>query len=50
MPLLLLEADLSRVLDMGRLIPAMRDALARFSRGDVVQPVRHTLRIEPAGG
>jgi len=35
---------------MRELIPAMRDALARFSRGDVVQPVRPTLRIEPAGG
>ena len=50
MPLLLVESDLSRVLEMRSLIPAMRDALARFSCGDVVQPVRHTLRIEPAGG
>lgn len=50
MPLLLTEADLSRVLEMGSLIPAMRDALASFSRGDVVQPVRLTLKIEPAGG
>ncbi len=50
MPLLLGEADLRRVLEMRELIPAMRDALARFSRGDVVQPVRHTLVIEPAGG
>ena len=50
MPLLLGEADLKRVLDMRDLIPAMRDALAHFSRGDVVQPVRPTLKIEPAGG
>ena len=50
MPLLLTEADLSRVLEMGSLIPAMRDALASFSRGDAVQPVRLTLKIEPAGG
>jgi ornithine cyclodeaminase/alanine dehydrogenase-like protein (mu-crystallin family) len=50
MPLLLSEADLKRVLDMRELIPAMRDALTHFSRGDVVQPVRPTLRIEPAGG
>jgi ornithine cyclodeaminase len=50
MPLLLTEADLGRALDMGGLITAMRDALRRFSAGDVVQPVRHTLRIEPAGG
>ncbi len=50
MPLLLTEADLRRVLEMRELIPAMRDALVRFSRGDVVQPVRPTLKIEPAGG
>jgi ornithine cyclodeaminase len=50
MPLLLSEEDLGRALEMGALVPAMRDALLRFSRGDVVQPVRHTLRIEPAGG
>ena len=50
MPLLLTEADLERTLEMRELIPAMRDALARFSRGDVVQPVRPTLKIEPAGG
>ena len=50
MPLLLTEEDLSRALEMGSLIPAMRDALARFSRGEVVQPVRPTLKIEPAGG
>ncbi len=50
MPLLLGEADLRRVLEMRELIPAMRDALARFSRGDVVQPVRPTLQIAPAGG
>lgn len=50
MPLLLSEADLRRTVRMGELIPAMRDALARFSRGEVVQPVRPTLKIEPAGG
>ena len=50
MPLLLSEADLRRVLEMRELVPAMRDALVRFSRGDVVQPVRPTLKIEPAGG
>jgi len=49
-PLLLSEADLRRVLAMRELIPAMRDALAHFSRGDVVQPVRPTLEIAPAGG
>ena len=50
MALLLSEADLRRVLAMRELIPAMRDALAHFSRGDVVQPVRPTLGIEPVGG
>jgi ornithine cyclodeaminase len=50
MALLLTEADLGRALEMGSLITAMRDALRSFSAGDVVQPVRHTLRIEPAGG
>ncbi|HXY20724.1 MAG TPA: ornithine cyclodeaminase family protein [Gemmatimonadales bacterium] len=50
MPLLLSEEDLGRALEMGALVPAMRDALLRFSRGDVVQPVRHTLRVDPAGG
>ncbi len=50
MPLLLTADDLKRVLGMRELIPAMRDALVRFSRGDVVQPVRHTLEIRPAGG
>ena len=50
MPLLLAEADLRRALEMRSLIPAMRDALRRFSAGEVVQPVRPTLAIEPAGG
>ena len=50
MPLLLSEADLARALEMRSLIPAMRDALRRFSAGEVVQPVRPTLVIEPAGG
>ncbi len=50
MPLLLTESDVARCLDMPSLIPVMRDALARFSRGDVVQPVRQSLAIRPAGG
>ncbi len=50
MPLLLGEADVRRALAMADLIPAMQDALVRFSRREVVQPVRHTLKIEPAGG
>jgi ornithine cyclodeaminase len=50
MPLLLNEADVARCLDMKRLIPLMRETLGRFSRGECVQPVRTSLRIEPALG
>ena len=50
MALLLSEGDVARALEMDALIPAMKGALAAFSRGDVVQPVRPTLKIEPAGG
>ena len=50
MPLLLTEADVARALELRPLIPAMREALRRFSSGEVEQPVRSTLRIEPAGG
>ncbi len=50
MPLLLDESDVGRCLDMAALIPVMRDTLGRFSAGDCVQPVRSSLRIQPAGG
>jgi ornithine cyclodeaminase/alanine dehydrogenase-like protein (mu-crystallin family) len=48
MPLLLSEADVARCLDMASLIPLMRETLARFSRGELTQPVRQGLHI--AGG
>ena len=49
-PLLLTEADVARCLDMASLIPLMRETLGRFSAGQCVQPVRTSLRIQPAGG
>lgn len=50
MALLLSEADVAACLDMPSLIPAMREALMAFSRGDVVQPVRQSLALRPGGG
>ena len=40
------EAAIRAVLDYDALIPAMESALARLSRGEVLQPVRSVLRIE----
>jgi alanine dehydrogenase len=45
MPLLLSESDVREVLSMCDLIPAMETALAAFSSGGVVQPVRTVLDI-----
>lgn len=42
----LTEADIARVLSYEKLIPAMEQALAAFSAGEVVQPVRTVLTIE----
>ncbi|HEY7789551.1 MAG TPA: ornithine cyclodeaminase family protein [Vicinamibacterales bacterium] len=42
---LLTEQDVVRVLSMDDLIEAMAAALARFSDGEVVQPVRHVLPV-----
>jgi ornithine cyclodeaminase/alanine dehydrogenase-like protein (mu-crystallin family) len=50
MTLLLTERDVAACLDMASLIPLMRETLARFSRGECVQPVRSSLRIRPAEG
>lgn len=44
---LLNEAQVKSLLPMGDLIQAMEDALARFSAGDVVQPVRTVLSVGP---
>ena len=49
MPLLLSEADVARCLDMESLIPLMRETLARFSRGELVQPVRQALHVSGGG-
>lgn len=50
MTLLLTESHVAACLDMASLLPLMKDTLARFSRGDCVQPVRSSLRIRPAEG
>ncbi|MEZ5286555.1 MAG: ornithine cyclodeaminase family protein [Vicinamibacterales bacterium] len=44
---LLNEAQVRELLPMGDLIQAMEDALARFSAGDVLQPVRTVLTVGP---
>src|SRR5437763_1747461 len=41
------EADIARVLTYEELIPAMERALAAFSAGEVIQPVRSVLTVEP---
>src|SRR5438874_5240086 len=41
------EADIARVLTFEELIPAMERALAAFSAGEVIQPVRSVLTLEP---
>jgi ornithine cyclodeaminase/alanine dehydrogenase-like protein (mu-crystallin family) len=40
------EAEIERVLSYERLIPAMEEALAAFSAGEVIQPVRTMLTVE----
>ena len=47
MPLLLTEADVKSLLTMDHLIATMDSALADFSRGRVVQPVRTVLQVGP---
>jgi len=46
MVLALTDADVAKVLNYERLIPAMEQALAAFSCGRVIQPVRAMLTIE----
>lgn len=48
--LLLREADVRELLSMGDLIPLMEDALRAFSTGQVLQPVRLALAVQPHGG
>lgn len=47
MALVLTEADLAKVLAPDELIDAMADALARFSRGEVRQPLRTVIEVGP---
>ncbi len=49
MPLLLTEADVRRVLPMDDLITTMESALARFSAGEIVQPLRNVLDVGSSG-
>ncbi len=48
MAIVLSEADVKTVLPMRDLIDAMEVALAAFSAGDVVQPVRTVLQVGPS--
>lgn len=41
------EADIARVLTYEALIPAMERALMAFSAGEVIQPLRNILTVEP---
>jgi alanine dehydrogenase len=47
MPLLLTESDVKALLPMDHLIATMESALADFSSGRVVQPVRSVLQVGP---
>jgi ornithine cyclodeaminase len=47
MAIVLTEADVKAVLPMRDLIDAMETALAKFSAGEVVQPVRSVLQVGP---
>jgi ornithine cyclodeaminase/alanine dehydrogenase-like protein (mu-crystallin family) len=47
MPLWLSESDVHQSLGMGELIEAMQTALAAFSAGEVVQPVRTAVEFGP---
>ena len=50
MPLYLDEAAVRKHLRMADLIPAMEKALVAFSKGEVVQPVRSVITVDPPGG
>src|SRR5947209_67181 len=47
MPLWLSEAEVHHALAMDELIDAMQDALAAFSSGKVIQPVRSVVEFRP---
>ena len=44
------EAQVRRHLSMSELIPAMEKALTEFSAGQVTQPVRSIIKVDPPGG
>ncbi|MGH9315180.1 MAG: ornithine cyclodeaminase family protein [Vicinamibacterales bacterium] len=48
MAVVLSEADVKALLPMGDLIDAMEVALAKFSAGEVLQPVRTVLQVGPS--
>ncbi|MDQ7843194.1 MAG: ornithine cyclodeaminase family protein [Armatimonadota bacterium] len=50
MALLLREAEVAELLTMDAAIEVAARALVAFSRGDVLQPVRQALSIDPHGG
>jgi thiomorpholine-carboxylate dehydrogenase len=49
-PLFLDERQVRQHLHMGELIPAMEKALADFSAGKVMQPLRSIISVDPPGG
>lgn len=50
MPLTLDEADIAKLLNMDELILEMEKAMIAFSSGEVTQPVRSMIPVQPAGG
>src|SRR6266542_2920105 len=49
-PLFLNEEQVRKHLRMSDLIPAMEKALTDFSAGNVIQPVRSIIKVDPPGG
>src|SRR6266496_824613 len=49
-PLFLNEEQVRKHLRMSDLIPAMEKALTDFSAGNVIQPVRSVIKVDPPGG
>jgi ornithine cyclodeaminase/alanine dehydrogenase-like protein (mu-crystallin family) len=49
-PIFLDEEQVSKHLRMADLIPAMEKALIDFSAGNVIQPVRQVIPVDPPGG
>src|SRR5436305_14495059 len=49
-PLFLSAEQVRQHLHMAELIPAMEKALIEFSAGEVTQPVRSVITVDPPGG